>query len=159
MLCVKVLLMCLLNLARNVCLHVATTVHGQLLLRTRRMHSHASNQGVRQVPSFTCVLQAKLSAALREYRLLHGAHVRHPGALIYPSSLRYLAVFVLGLLKSTAFRCVRVEDVGNKTLKSKPCGALRQKGSEWMHGWQATRWFCFSCIAVALEPAVAMPRF
>jgi hypothetical protein len=39
--------------------------------------------------------------------LLHGAHVRNPGALIYPSSLRYLPAYVLGLIKSTAFRWER----------------------------------------------------
>jgi hypothetical protein len=50
-------------------------------------------------------VQLKLSAALKEYRLLHGSQLRSPGALIYPSSLRYLAAYVLGLLKSTAFRC------------------------------------------------------
>jgi hypothetical protein len=49
-------------------------------------------------------VQLKLSAALKEYRLLHGAHVRQPGALVYPSSLRYLPAYVLGLLKSTALR-------------------------------------------------------
>ncbi|KAF6250863.1 Sec23/Sec24 trunk domain-containing protein, partial [Scenedesmus sp. NREL 46B-D3] len=49
-------------------------------------------------------LVVKLSAALKEYRLLHGAHMRNPGALIYPSTLRYLPAYVLGLVKSTAFR-------------------------------------------------------
>jgi hypothetical protein len=63
-----------------------------------------SRQEVHNVPAVSPVLQAKLSAALKEYRLLHGAHVRHPGALVYPSTLRYLPAFVLGLLKSTAFR-------------------------------------------------------
>jgi hypothetical protein len=88
------------------------------------------------VPSFTCVLQAKLSAALREYRLLHGAHVRHPGALIYPSSLRYLPAFVLGLLKSTAFRCV----------------AMQQKRSRLMNARLASdTWHVVSCIAGANE--------
>lgn len=52
-------------------------------------------------------VQLKLSAALREYRLLHGAAVRNPGALVYPSSLRYLPAYVLGLVKSTALRCAR----------------------------------------------------
>jgi hypothetical protein len=49
--------------------------------------------------------QTKLSSAFKEYRLLHGAHVRNPGALIYPSTLRYLPAHVLGLIKSAAFRC------------------------------------------------------
>lgn len=50
-------------------------------------------------------LQSKLSLTLKEYRLLHGAHVRNPGALIYPSTLRYMPAFLLGLVKATAFRC------------------------------------------------------
>eukprot|EP00878_Enallax_costatus_P011952 GHUV01012479.1.p1 GENE.GHUV01012479.1~~GHUV01012479.1.p1 ORF type:complete len:992 (+),score=282.52 GHUV01012479.1:492-3467(+) len=49
-------------------------------------------------------LMGKLSAALKEYRLLHGAHVRNPGALIYPSTLRYLPAYILGLTRTTAFR-------------------------------------------------------
>lgn len=49
-------------------------------------------------------LQTKLSLTLKEYRLLHGAHVRNPGALIYPSTLRYMPAYLLGLVKSTAFR-------------------------------------------------------
>lgn len=52
-------------------------------------------------------LQAKLSLTLKEYRLLHGAHVRNPGALIYPSTLRYMPAYLLGLVKSTAFRCAQ----------------------------------------------------
>jgi hypothetical protein len=52
-------------------------------------------------------LQTKLSLTLKEYRLLHGAHVRNPGALIYPSTLRYMPAYLLGLLKSTAFRCAQ----------------------------------------------------
>eukprot|EP00877_Chromochloris_zofingiensis_P002473 jgi/Chrzof1/12226/Cz06g26070.t1 len=49
-------------------------------------------------------LQAKVGAALKEYRLLHSAHARTPMALIYPESLKFLPVFTLGLIKSTAFR-------------------------------------------------------
>lgn len=49
-------------------------------------------------------LLTKLSLTLKEYRLLHGAHVRNPGALIYPSTLRYMPSYLLGLVKSTAFR-------------------------------------------------------
>ena len=49
-------------------------------------------------------MQSKLSLTLKEYRLLHGAHVRNPGALIYPSTLRYMPAFLLGLVKSSAFR-------------------------------------------------------
>jgi hypothetical protein len=49
-------------------------------------------------------LQSKLSLSLKEYRLLHGAHVRNPGALIYPSTLKYLPAYVLGLIKTSAFR-------------------------------------------------------
>lgn len=41
---------------------------------------------------------------LKEYRLLHGAHVRNPGALVYPATLRYMPAYLLGLVKSTAFR-------------------------------------------------------
>lgn len=48
--------------------------------------------------------QTKLSLSLKEYRLLHGAHVRNPGALIYPSTLRYMPAYLLGLVKCTAFR-------------------------------------------------------
>jgi hypothetical protein len=51
--------------------------------------------------------QTKLSLTLKEYRLLHGAHVRNPGALIYPSTLRYMPSYLLGLVKSTAFRCAQ----------------------------------------------------
>eukprot|EP00775_Hariotina_reticulata_P013331 gene13331-13460_t len=49
-------------------------------------------------------LVSKLALSLKEYRLLHGAHVRNPGALIYPSTLKYLPAYVLGLLKTNAFR-------------------------------------------------------
>lgn len=49
-------------------------------------------------------LQAKVSAALKEYRMLVGAHGRQPNALVYPPGLRFLAAHALGLIKSTAFR-------------------------------------------------------
>lgn len=56
-------------------------------------------------------MQGKLSGALKEYRLLHGAHVRNPGALIYPSTLRYLPPYVLGLIRTTAFRSANMVQV------------------------------------------------
>jgi len=49
-------------------------------------------------------VQVKLANSLKEYRMLHGAHVRNPGALIYPTSLKYMPAFLLGLIKCGAFR-------------------------------------------------------
>jgi hypothetical protein len=50
--------------------------------------------------------QVKLANSFKEYRMLHGAHVRNPGALIYPTSLKYMTACVLGLIKCNAFRWV-----------------------------------------------------
>ena len=50
-------------------------------------------------------LQARLMAALKEFRLLHGASVRTPNRLIFPDTLKYLPLWTLGILKSAALRC------------------------------------------------------
>jgi protein transport protein SEC24 len=49
-------------------------------------------------------LEGRVAASLREYRLLHAAAARNPGALVYPSSLRLLPALALGLLKHAALR-------------------------------------------------------
>ena len=49
-------------------------------------------------------LGLQVGAAFKEYRLLHAAAARAPGALVFPQTLRYLPLFTLGLLKGTAFR-------------------------------------------------------
>lgn len=50
-------------------------------------------------------VESKVVSSLREYRSMHSSHFRGINKLIYPDSLKYLPVWVLGILKSTALRC------------------------------------------------------
>lgn len=51
-------------------------------------------------------IEGKLVAGLREYRSMHSSHFRGINKLIYPDSLKYLPLWVLGILKSSALRWV-----------------------------------------------------
>lgn len=90
----RLLPLCLLTL---VALHCCAT-YSLFGVRHHNVLPQALGMGV-----LLC-MQSKLSLTLKEYRLLHGAHVRNPGALIYPSTLRYMPAFLLGLVKTSAFR-------------------------------------------------------
>jgi hypothetical protein len=86
-------------------------------------------------------LQSKLAASLKEYRLLHGAHMRNPGALLYPTSMRYLPALLLGLLKTTAFRWVggwmggQGRWSGGCWCTVKGAGTARLRGTPYVWGW------------------------
>ncbi len=49
-------------------------------------------------------LHARLSAALREFRLMNAAAIRQPNKLIFPETYKYLPIWCLGLQKCAAFR-------------------------------------------------------
>jgi len=49
-------------------------------------------------------VQARLAAALKEFRLMNASSIRQTNKLVYPETLRYLPLWSLGTMKSAALR-------------------------------------------------------
>ncbi|GMH36590.1 hypothetical protein BSKO_04463 [Bryopsis sp. KO-2023] len=50
------------------------------------------------------MIETKLVSGMREYRVMHSTHFRGVNKLIYPDSLRFLPLWVLGVMKCGALR-------------------------------------------------------